>query len=91
MEVKCELCDREVKKTSRHHLVPKQKGGNKGDTIDVCYPCKDMIHRLIDNYSLAKIYNTLEKLKQASPLRKYLNWIRKRGNETICMATKKKR
>jgi len=88
---KCQLCERDVTKLRKHHLVPKQKGGRHGGTIFVCATCIDMIHQLFTNYELANEYNTLEKLKNSPRMRKYLSWVKDRPNERYTVAKKKKR
>lgn len=87
----CDLCNREVEKLTRHHLVPKSRGGSKGDVIRVCLSCKDMIHRLIPNTLLDRKYNTLEKIKSHPKVRKYVKWISKQKKERITIATKKRK
>ncbi len=79
----CELCEREVKQTSKHHLVPKQKGGKYGPTVDLCQPCHKTIHNTFSNKELASHFHTLDALKTAEELQKYLEWIRKRSIERL--------
>lgn len=86
----CELCEREVTILTRHHLIPKSKGGKNKGTIQVCLTCKDQIH-IIPNKDLAEHYNTLEKLKNAPELKTYLKWIKKQKKERVIIRTKKKR
>jgi 5-methylcytosine-specific restriction enzyme A len=79
----CELCEREVERTTKHHLVPKSKGGRYGATVALCQPCHKSLHHLLSNRELAKSYNTVEKLQAAPELQTYLEWIRKRKVERI--------
>lgn len=88
---KCDLCKREVEKLTRHHLIPKSRGGSKGDVIKVCISCKDMIHNLIPNKLLDRKYNTLEKIKSHPKVRKYVKWIYKQKKERVTIATKKRK
>jgi 5-methylcytosine-specific restriction protein A len=85
----CALCERQVNRVSRHHLVPKQAGGKHGETVALCQPCHTTIHLTFSNKELAVEYNTLRKLQQAPKLSKYLNWIRKRKIEKIANRRRK--
>ena len=79
----CELCGREAERTSKHHLLPKQKGGRHTATVDLCQPCHSTIHRTFTNAELARHYTTVEALQQAEKMLIYLEWIRKRKIERI--------
>ncbi|AHM58930.1 hypothetical protein D770_03315 [Flammeovirgaceae bacterium 311] len=68
---------------SLHHLIPREEGGRYGPTIPLCQPCHSTIHLVFTNKELAKQYNSVEKLKEAPALQKYLNWIRNRNLEKI--------
>ena len=87
----CELCKREVEFLSRHHLIPKSRGGKGGETIKLCLSCKDQIHRLFTNKELDKEYNTIEKLLATEKVRKYIGWIRKQKKERVTMKLKKRK
>ncbi|SHM25018.1 restriction endonuclease [Hymenobacter psychrotolerans] len=80
---RCALCEREVQHTSRHHLVPREEGGRHGPTADLCQPCHSSIHLLLDNKELARDYNSIEALRRAEKLQKYLHWIRRSRVERI--------
>ncbi len=77
----CQLCDRDVKQLTVHHLVPRQtvkrKQAESGETIDICSPCHRQIHTLYSNLELAKHLNTIDKLQSEPKMRKFLGWIRK--------------
>ncbi|NJL13170.1 MAG: HNH endonuclease [Microscillaceae bacterium] len=79
----CALCEREVCRTTRHHLIPKQKGGKDGPIADLCQPCHKTLHHTFSNSHLARHYNTVEKLQKAEELATYLAWIRKRDIERL--------
>lgn len=72
----CCLCERKVSFVSKHHLLPKQKGGKHTETVDLCQPCHSTIHLTFSNQELARSFRTISDLKQAQPLQKYLDWIR---------------
>ncbi|MBT2557898.1 HNH endonuclease [Hymenobacter sp. ISL-91] len=80
---RCALCEREVQRTSRHHLVPREEGGRHGPTADLCQPCHSTIHLLLDNKALARRYASIEQLRTAEELQKYLHWIRRSRVERI--------
>ncbi|WP_375437211.1 HNH endonuclease [uncultured Hymenobacter sp.] len=79
----CALCEREVQQLSRHHLVPREEGGRHGPTADLCQPCHSSVHLLLDNKELARQYHTIEALRSAEKLQKYLHWIRRSRVERI--------
>lgn len=86
----CELCERTVEILTRHHLIPKSKGGKHRKIILVCLSCKDTIH-IIPNKDLAKYYNTLETLKTAPELITYMKWIKKQKRDRVTIRTKKRK
>ena len=82
-ETRCQLCERLVQRTSRHHLIPREEGGRYGPTVDLCQPCHSSVHLLLTNRQLARQYHTVEELRQAEELQKYLHWIRRNRVERI--------
>ena len=87
----CELCDREVEKLTRHHLIPKQRGGKKKGVVMFCLACKDQVHRLFTNKELSREYNTLEKLRANPKVQNYIKWVRKQKTDYITMKLKKRK
>jgi hypothetical protein len=87
----CELCKREVGILTRHHLVPKSRGGRGGNVIMLCVSCKDQIHRLFTNKELERVYNTLEKILGDERVKNYIRWIRKQKKERVTMKLKKRK
>ncbi|MGD1803847.1 HNH endonuclease [Dapis sp. BLCC M126] len=81
--MQCELCDREMKRLSVHHLIPRQQTKRKkaepGSTIDICSACHRQIHAFFDNKRLAEELNTIEKLKHEPQMQKFLLWVRKQN------------
>ena len=88
---RCELCGREVKTLTRHHLVPKQRGGTKGEVAMFCKSCAEMVHQLIPNKELERNYNTVGKLLKNSKVKKYVEWVKKQKKERVTIASKKKK
>ena len=79
----CDLCERAVQATSRHHLVPREEGGRYGPVVNLCQPCHSSVHRFLNNKALARQYHTLEALRGAEELQTYLRWIRRQRVERI--------
>ncbi len=77
----CELCEREMEELTVHHLIPKQKNGRYGPTIDICSACHRQIHTLYDNKRLARELNTLEKLKAEPQMEKFISWVKKQKSD----------
>ncbi|RXJ04011.1 HNH endonuclease [Anaerobacillus alkaliphilus] len=73
----CELCKRDGVKTTIHHLVPREMGGNYGPKADLCIPCHKQIHALFTNEQLAANLSTIEQLEANDEMQKYLKWIKK--------------
>jgi hypothetical protein len=82
---RCCLCQRQVPLTF-HHLIPKkvhrrtyfkkhftQKILAKG--ILVCRKCHKGIHGLHDEMTLARIFNSLEKLRNDPDLLRHVEWV----------------
>ncbi|UYZ64988.1 HNH endonuclease [Hymenobacter weizhouensis] len=82
-ETRCGLCERQVQQVSRHHLVPREEGGRHGPTVDLCQPCHSSVHLLLSNRQLARQYHTVEALREAEELQKYLHWVRRTRVERI--------
>lgn len=75
----CSFCRRGVKQLYKHHLVPKVKGGVKGEIIECCRTCSQQIHMLFTEAELQKM--TLEQLNNKPEWKSYLNWISSRNRE----------
>jgi len=78
---KCAICERDVSFITKHHLIPKQKGGR--ETINVCKPCQKQIHALFTNYILKIKYSSIEKIKNNPDMKKFINWIKNKDIETV--------
>lgn len=84
----CELCEREVERTSKHHLIPRAVHSNKWfkknftkeqmiTTVDLCRDCHKHIHKFATEKELAKHHNTLETLMEHEKIRKFVNWLKR--------------
>ena len=49
----CQLCDRKVDKLTKHHLLPREEGGNEEHISYICSDCHRQIHALYTNKELA--------------------------------------
>ena len=81
--LRCGLCERAVQATSRHHLVTREEGGKHGPVVDLCQPCHSSVHRFLTNRALARLYSSVESLREAEELQTYLRWIRRQRVERI--------
>jgi 5-methylcytosine-specific restriction protein A len=75
----CALCGRlfAKKQLTKHHCLPREKGGTHEDVALICSQCHGMIHCTYTNGTLAVLYPTIEQLRQAPELAPYLRWVRK--------------
>lgn len=76
---RCGLCSREFPRTSltKHHCLPKEKGGAQEDVALICSQCHGMVHATYTNETLACCYPTIEMLRDAPELAAFLRWVRK--------------
>lgn len=70
----CYLCKTD-EATEKHHILPRAKGGAKGETVPCCGDCGGQIHMLFTNKELANM--SLEDLINEPQMEKYLKWKRK--------------
>jgi len=77
----CALCGRPVPPDvpqSRHHLVPKLKGGKNGETVLLHHICHKEIHASLSEAELARDYATTQALRTHPRLAKFIQWVRRR-------------
>ena len=77
----CALCGRPIPEgvaQSRHHLVPRLKGGKGGATVLLHHICHKEIHATLTEADLARDYNTPEALRSHPRLARFIGWVRKR-------------
>ena len=85
----CPLCGRPIPNdvpSSRHHLVPKLKGGKGGPTVLLHHVCHKEIHATLSEAELARDFNTAEALKAHPHLAKFFAWVAKRPPEFLSRA-----
>jgi hypothetical protein len=66
----CSLCDRpfERRQLTRHHCLPRGKGGAPEHVELLCPQCHGMVHATYTNATLAALYPTIERLRAAPEL-----------------------
>jgi len=81
----CPLCERDgdFLKPSKHHLVPKSWDGRV--TADICADCHRQIHALFTLPELAREYDTLDKLRAAEPMQRWIKWAGRQGGGRVAI------
>lgn len=88
----CPLCSRPLAgKCSRHHLVPKAKGGAKGETVLMHHICHTKIHSLFTEREIQTKYNTIEKLLQNGEIQLFVKWLANKPNDFYVRSSPRKR
>ena len=85
----CALCGREVADLTKHHVRPRQYGGTETEWI--CSACHRQVHALFTNRTLATELDTLEKLKAAPEMQRYLAWARRQADGRISVRRSRSR
>ena len=62
---------------TKHHCLPRQKGGREEHVELLCGQCHGMVHATYTNGTLALRYATIEELRAAPELVAFLRWVRK--------------
>jgi hypothetical protein len=77
--IPCGLCGRPFARAqlTKHHCLPRQKGGTQEDVELICTQCHGMVHATYTNGTLAALYPTIKQLRQAPELAPFLRWVRK--------------
>ena len=83
--IPCSLCGRSFHRgaLTRHHCLPRQKGGTREDTELLCRQCHGMVHATYTNATLASLYPGIAELRRAPELGAYLRWVRKQSSTRI--------
>jgi len=82
----CPLCGRPIPPDvaqSRHHLVPKLKGGKGGETVLLHHICHKEIHATLTEAELARSYATIEALRAHPRIETFVRWVAKRPPEFL--------
>jgi 5-methylcytosine-specific restriction protein A len=77
--IPCSLCGRpfDTRQLTKHHCLPRQKGGTREHVELLCRQCHGMVHATYTNTTLAKHYPSIEQLRAAPELAGFLRWVRK--------------
>jgi hypothetical protein len=77
--IPCSLCGRPFDRgaLTRHHCLPRQRGGGTEDVALLCPQCHGMVHATYTNVTLAQLYPTIDRLRRAPELAGFLRWVRK--------------
>lgn len=79
MPTPCGLCGRgfPANGLTRHHCLPKAKGGTSDDVEMICSQCHGMVHATYTNATLAAVYPTIADLRRSPELAAFIRWVRK--------------
>ena len=70
----CALCGRPLgRRTELHHVLPRSEGGR--ETVPLHPICHRTIHASASNAELARLYPTLEALREREDIRRFVTWI----------------
>lgn len=86
----CPLCLRPIPSDvpqSRHHLVPRLKGGRNGETMLLHHICHKEIHAALTESELARDYSSIDALRAHPRLSKFVSWVAKRPPDFISRTT----
>jgi hypothetical protein len=78
---RCALCGRPVPPDvpqSRHHLIPRLKGGKGGETVLLHHICHKEIHATLTEAELARSFATVEALRAHPRLARFIGWVARR-------------
>ncbi|MEZ5911204.1 MAG: HNH endonuclease [Paracoccaceae bacterium] len=77
----CPLCERPIPPDvaqSRHHLVPRLRGGKGGAVVLLHQICHDTIHATLGETELAQRYNSVAALRGHPALAAFIAWVARR-------------
>lgn len=77
----CPLCGRPIPADaaqSRHHLVPRLRGGKGGATVLLHAICHREIHAALSETELARSYSTIDALRTHPRIAAFVRWIANR-------------
>lgn len=87
----CPLCDRTIPPLQRdeHHLIPKSHGGRQ--TAVLHRICHRQIHAVFSETELARLYNSIELLKQQEEIVGFIAWVRLKPDDFFERTRKSRR
>ena len=66
---------------SKHHLIPKLKGGKHGLVAVLHSICHSKVHSVFTEAELARSYSTVEKLLEHEEIERFVKWTSRRPPE----------
>ena len=63
---------------SRHHLIPKLKGGKSGPVAILHRVCHSKIHAVFTERELQRDFSSIERLLTNPEIQSFVEWVRKR-------------
>ena len=86
----CEICGEETDYLHKHHLIPRCKGGSKGEVINCCLMCNGQVHMLFTESELSNM--SKNDLISHGLMRKYVKWKKKHpGKHKLKMSKRVKK
>ena len=82
--VLCPLCDRPIPpeaRSSRHHLVPRLKGGTHLGTARLHQICHSAIHARFTEAELARRLSDIGSLRSDPEIARFLAWVRTKPDD----------
>lgn len=80
----CVLCDRPIPptaKSSLHHLIPKLKGGARGETVRLHQVCHSAIHARYTEAEIARHLADPQSLRDDPELARFIAWVRTKPDD----------
>ena len=80
----CPLCGRPMvpgPSVDRHHWVPRTEGGRTAEAMHRV--CHRMIHRVLDERSLARAYASAEALRAHPDIARFIQWVQKKPADYV--------
>jgi 5-methylcytosine-specific restriction enzyme A len=79
VSIPCGVCGRPfpADRLTKHHALPKSKGGTAVHVEMICAQCHGMVHATFTNDTLAAVYPTVAQLRKAPELAGFIKWVRK--------------
>lgn len=80
----CGLCGRPIPpgaRSSRHHLVPKLKGGARLPTVRLHQVCHSAIHARFSEAELARRLADIDGLRAEPELARFVEWVRTKPDD----------
>lgn len=76
----CPICSRILgeENISKHHLIPKSRGGKGSELIEIHNICHQKIHSVFTLKELRDEFNTIEKLVEYEEISKFIKWVSKK-------------